>query len=289
MSCTIEIVVPLKASNEGRGSDLSRFELGFLRSFERWVDASFVDRVTVVAPDADTDVLAEALRARFEKIVLLSETTLLGSRTFTGTPRRGWYVQQLIKLAYAAKCKTRFYLTLDADVLAISPVNSRLFVENRAPLHLESLSAHAPWWARSAAILRYPPISEVGHSRGIGVTPALLEAGVVQHLVARLNQIGIERGFSDWIDYLVSHATNDDHTWTEYTLYWTYFCLNNRMSNSYHEAELYSFFHDVDLPLLRAAQERCVPFAVIQSSFVSHEALVGAANFIIDRNSLVES
>lgn len=153
---------------------------------------------------------------------------------------KGWYRQQLVKLAIAEHVESDFYITLDADVVATRALRSEsIIVDGRGLCRVYPLDLHPDWYRRSAAVLGLVP-KRVGISHN--VTPALLNRHAVRELSehlsrqaqkrdgsrlsfralkqrfhdARLRHVG--RGdFAAWRLCLAANAP-----WTEYALYYTY-------------------------------------------------------------------
>lgn len=140
---------------------------------------------------------------------------------------KGWYKQQLIKLAIAQKIKSSFYLTLDADLICIRPVRySHLIEKGKALCQIEKIDYHTDWYKNVKQILGFQR-SGIAY----GVTPALFsKQGVLKlqdFLFERANQNNKSRKMS-WRTYLIKNIP-----WTEYTLYFT-FLEGTNLFNKYH-------------------------------------------------------
>lgn len=130
--------------------------------------------------------------------------------------RRGWYRQQMVKLAVAADGESDFCLTLDSDVLVCRPSSTTdLFAGLRARLVEIVPQRHPLWYLISAHLLDAPRLAVE-----MGVTPALLHGATCTALLARLGAVAATRGrraLVDWRDLLASRWG-----WTEYSLYATW-------------------------------------------------------------------
>jgi hypothetical protein len=142
---------------------------------------------------------------------------------------RGWYIQQILKMAAAQVVETPYYLTLDADVICVRPVRSQdLFVGGKALVNTTSEDWHPDWYRNSERVLG---LARSGLTHG--VTPALLHrdamTALFAHLQARVaaplragqviagRHSSIGRALGSWRSYLLRNTP-----WTEYSLYYTY-------------------------------------------------------------------
>jgi hypothetical protein len=124
----LTVVLPVAAHGTGRDTDDPlRFELA-LSSFLRYFRREDVHQFLVICPPADAAELADRLRQKTadERFQVLSELEVCPEladdpQTLVDwpVPNRGWYRQQIIKLAAHERVKTTRYLTLDADILTV--------------------------------------------------------------------------------------------------------------------------------------------------------------------------
>jgi hypothetical protein len=145
---------------------------------------------------------------------------------------KGWYRQQLIKLAIADWVATDFYLTLDADVLCTRLVQYQDLVrENRAPCFAHPDDRFPEWYANSERVLDM-------HRSGIyhNVTPCVLsKAGVISlqgYLAKRAEEVKLPFHTSEVFYHLLHRLPSFQMAWrvfllrtlpwTEYSLYYTY-------------------------------------------------------------------
>jgi hypothetical protein len=270
MAITIQAVLPLKLDDAERGADSERVRAGLIPSLRRFCDPAFIRKLSIVVPDADVE-RARALAQAFEcPAEVLPESMLLPRLPEATTPIRGWYLQQLVKLAYASVCETAFYLTLDADVFLLNRLGPDLFRDGRAPAHYEPVSVHRGWWVQSAGVLEESLAAlTVNGGKAFGVTPAFLVTEIARHTVERLSYLAGVRECADWVDYLCRHVnSNGTDTWTEYSLYWTHLIHNvPDFTTLYYERPLYRFAHSTH-DIMHGGTARDV-FGVLQSSFVT--------------------
>jgi hypothetical protein len=196
---------------------------------------------------ADVEQRLAAHPADGVRVSLVAEDELVPElRSF---PRlRGWYRQQLAKLAIADRVASPFYITFDADVLATRPVSpDDLAPGGRAPCHVLENDDHPDWYRGSARVLGQQPVREgILHN----VTPAVLSRNGVRELARFLGdrcragqfapglqglrqriakvRFAKHASFEPWRLYLASGAP-----WTEYALYFTFLETSGRF-DEYH-------------------------------------------------------
>lgn len=159
--------------------------------------------------------------------------------------RRGRIVQMIIKLVAVKIVDTKFYLLLDADVVAIRPSQfcdfvvgdkavasfSPSFATNQTRIDaLRSVGQFSRWIRRSADALGVTSVT--APSGFYGVTPAVLNVDVVRALLAFLER---RYGTTAW-------WTRVPDGWTEYGLYFV-FLEALGLANAFHfccEGQLYS-------------------------------------------------
>ena len=187
-----------------RLNDMDR-ALILLQSLHEYFDSKSVYELIIVVPDKHFKVLSilETFSFSFPTRVYKDSEILLNDRninertTDTTTPKQhyhgtnqleqheGYAIQMMVKLYISQYVKTPFYLTLDADVLAIGPITySDLIYEyteevgqaqpktienvdeykdaetviqkgNKAYYTYEEMEAHPHWWLGSAEILNF--------------------------------------------------------------------------------------------------------------------------------------
>ncbi len=167
----LDAVLPLTLA------DLARF-----RILARSIEANFTDlaRCWVVVPDHQADSMRIAMpHARF---VVVPETEVVPE--LAGSKVKGWYKQQLVKLAMADRVTSDYYLLFDADVICARPIRRHdLFRQGKAYCHRYQNSNHACWYHWAERVLELPRSGWVH-----GVTPTILSREAVQELAAHLNR-----------------------------------------------------------------------------------------------------
>jgi hypothetical protein len=244
----IDAVVPLAAA------DFERFHKLLLPSLQCFFGV--LGTCWVVAPATDVEFLKDGIDD--ERFQVLSEVDLIpelplyrkilrrvGIATGAG---RGWFVQQIIKLAIAKRVTTPFYLTLDADVLCVKEVKYDDLVRDGrgiAVVYHSDKDIHGGWYWWTEKVLGFPR-----SGRTHGVTPALLSAEAVARLSEFLQSRVKDKGLSCEA-YLLKNLP-----WTEYTLYYTFLEHMGLFAHYHFEAAsaLYgnSVWHAGDLPSWRA-------------------------------------
>ncbi|MET0389854.1 MAG: DUF6492 family protein [Polyangiales bacterium] len=196
----------------------------------------------VVVPLADVDFVRRTLGALGGawQLRVVPEDEVVPELAYTRA-LRGWYRQQLVKLAIAELIATTHYLTFDADVICVRPTTPEaLAPDGKGLCHIIQSDAHADWYLGSRAVLGLPR----EHPRGLhNVTPAVLSREAVlslqHHLASRAEAGKYRRGLPGlhqrwhalraawqgrlgapqrtWCTYLIGGAP-----WTEYALYYSH-------------------------------------------------------------------
>jgi hypothetical protein len=216
-------------------------------------------RLFVVVPTAHVGTVARALN--WDRVCVRSESELLPE---LATYRRlfkasivlrkrpdGWYIQQLVKLAAPAVVRTDFYLTLDADVVCLGPVDHRdLVSDGRAVCMRGTTGHHADWYEWSARALALPK-ARWSH----GATPLLYSREAMQRmhrfLEGRANGVfrlmGSATGWrslDSWVSVLLRNLP-----WAEHALYHTFL----------EHLDLYDHYHRDCTRLLHGAGSLWLP------------------------------
>lgn len=218
----------------------------------------------VVTPADQADQVQAELSPSAHGIAMqvIAESTLipeLGQSSLL----RGWYRQQLVKLAIAEQMQTANYLTLDADVICVRPTTPEdLAPGGKGLCCVLQENSHPDWYEGSSSVLGLEP-----RRRGIlhNVTPAVLNREAVLALQSHLDQrartgqfrsdlLGLKQraGFAlnslrsfqpvPWRWYLMLGAP-----WTEYALYFTYLEATGQLErfHQYTDECIYSVEHSV--------------------------------------------
>lgn len=217
--------------------DYERSEI-LLRSLDRF----FGDLGTcwVVTPDRELDIIRSRIPGGRYQVI--PESSIIPELKFYKWVRRipGWYLQQLIKLAINTKIDSKFYLTLDSDVVCTREIIAADLVQDGRALSVRYKShIHRKWYLRAERVLGLPRSGWVH-----GVTPALLSKEAVERLQDYLShrvhpvlrslerlvteQALLQDVLGSWRSYLLRNLP-----WTEYALYHT-FLEANGLFEEYH-------------------------------------------------------
>src|SRR5690606_8697296 len=132
LAMSISAVLPLKATGSYGADDLNRAHILF-KSLTIFAEPNLFSEFYVVVPDDEVNLVKETF-SRWDTlpIIVISESQLLPE--LKNYPKmRGWRTQQLLKIAIASHVKDRFYITFDADVIALKPLTlEELIINNRA-------------------------------------------------------------------------------------------------------------------------------------------------------------
>ncbi|MGY5798278.1 DUF6492 family protein [Rheinheimera faecalis] len=223
----ISAVLPLKASGSYDVNDLKRAHILFT-SLKTFVAEGTISEIFVLVPAAEVELVQQEYACwQSLNIKVMAEDDLLPE--FKKYPKmRGWRKQQLLKIAIAHLVENEFYLTLDADVICLKPLDeSKLIIDGKALLQYEQRAQHPKWWKSSARILNMNP--DVGpKDLGMTVTPALMSRTLSQKLMQELSP---NKAGENWVDALCSlHDPANPKNWwigrflklkwTEYSLYY---------------------------------------------------------------------
>ncbi len=223
----ISAVLPLKASGSYDVNDLKRAHILF-NSLQTFVAPGTISEIFVLVPAAEVELVTQEYACwQSLNIKVMAEDELLPE--FKKYPKmRGWRKQQLLKIAIANLVENEFYLTLDADVICLKPLDeSTLIIQGKALLQYEPRAQHPKWWKSSARILKMSP--DVGpKDRGMTVTPALMSRTLSKKLMQELSPA---KAGENWVDALCSlHDPANPKNWwigrylklkwTEYSLYY---------------------------------------------------------------------
>ena len=223
MGRVMDIVLPLLAADIPRYVRLQR---PTLERFYADLETTWIY--------ARADELQEVRRgtAGLDRVNVMSELDLVPELKLVNALRRdvsrGWYQQQLIKLAAVARVETPFALLLDADVVAVRDVcDADLLPLGRAIRHREPVAYHPQWVSWAGAALDLEPLAYSAQ-----VTPSALARDAVRDLAAYAGDHikpkkwilrvasatpGVRKHLKTWRGRLLSRLP-----WTEYQLYETF-------------------------------------------------------------------
>lgn len=229
----ISFVLPLAAGNDK--NELLRAKI-LLASFLSFFSLEDLETFWIVSPPECFPRISAALRslpldARFK---LISEYELIPElpRPVEGSPSRsttGWHRQQAIKLAIAERMACGYYMTLDADVIAVKPFGrDSLIVGGRALCNIETANdyeeLYVPKFARTETSRKQSRIDGAARILGVerpaqfhdtfpGETPVTLSVKGVLGLKAHLESMYQK----PWRQTLLEKLP-----WTEYALYFLF-------------------------------------------------------------------
>ncbi|MCB1480556.1 MAG: hypothetical protein KDJ55_01010 [Rhodobiaceae bacterium] len=184
--------------------------------------------------------------------------------------KSGLYIQQLIKLQAARLVNTPHYMTLDADILLRA--NFAAFLERHEdaiPYHQEPATLHRNWWRASARVLRH---FRAMKGDVMGVTPEFLITDVVRDLIDRLQNLAGRRGNDNWQIHLMIAACRSSLTWSEYSLYWTYFSKSYRGPHKHEASRIYDYCGTKERALQAIRSANPAPVMIAQSSSIGLDA-----------------
>ena len=213
-----------------------------LSSFIQRFDQSNLSTFFIICPPEDTIPLSTLLASLTSdtRYKLVSELDVCPDiRMFMAQAAgeiNGWRVQQILKLAIAEVVPSEYYVTLDSDILCVSPFSFHALIRNgRALTNVETLSDYRRLYdsdfsrkeaarkllryKRSAALLGYTrPASLL--KRFYGETPVVMHTPNVLKMSEHLN----ERYRRPW-----SHTLASEGGWTEYSLYFQFLEMTNQL------------------------------------------------------------
>jgi len=172
-------------------------------------------------------------------VEVLSERKLLNiSCRHAGERMMAYGKQMLLKLLISYYIETRFYLTLDADILVIkNPIGLQdLIPENRAIWYPNEYWQHIDWWQASFDLLgddRCRKEFENNEQRLTSVTPFVLSTEIARRTFAKIS--------ARWPRGLICYALQNwgprtsTIPWTEYTAYRIVACQEGLFEKYYHE------------------------------------------------------
>ncbi|CAF3517068.1 unnamed protein product [Rotaria socialis] len=171
------------------------------------------------------------------------------------THTHSYRLQMMFKLVIAQVIKTEYYMILDSDCIALSPIHvtqllwqqnmSSSKVSHGIPSHqalyqLEERSDHAEWWPESEQLLQIEPntcVTNNPSTKSIGVTPAILSKSIALMTLCRLQKLYGDRSFLNILANWALWRTPFGRMWTEYTLYYlTARCTDTFNSHHFHRA-----------------------------------------------------
>ncbi len=212
-----------------------------IRSLAKFFVLDDLDALLIVTPDREPvlGLLAKIAKLAGSSTVdaFLKKTVVVSDRELApeahGREARGlnhvsgYTKQQIMKLAAAARLRTEWYLTLDADVICVRRTGyDDLIRDGRALVNMTPLGRHRDWHEDADRLLgTWLSHEHDDEQPTLGVTPSLLHTESVRQLGVRLEtQHPTVEG--SWREVLASHASPSWHVehepgrWVgEYALY----------------------------------------------------------------------
>jgi Family of unknown function (DUF6492) len=228
---TIDAVLPLIPR------DVERYAI-LARSLRRYFGS--LGTLYVVIPDASFERCAARIVSLGEglRVHVVRESEWVPDLS-TFSQLRGWYKQQILKLAAASFVATDYFLTLDADVVCTRSCNSeQLLPGGRSPCFVIPRDDHPDWYRGAEAVLGLRAVRRnILHN----VTPVLWSRHGVQALLQHLERradgrcyagglLGLQQRALFWL-YRRRASPSAPHwpawlaaspPWAEYATYFTF-------------------------------------------------------------------
>jgi hypothetical protein len=234
----LSFLLTIALSDTGRDNqDLERARL-LIRSFTKYFDRSKLSKFFIVTTARDKAVVGDAVGPMFaaRELEILNENEVCPEFEHdpdtTGQwprPNKGWYRQQLIKLAIHERIDTPFYMTLDSDVLFVKPFTTDSLIRGgKAPLNVQTeadfkrlyrkkradheVEVRLSRYRRAEYILKCERKPEYA-DQWYGETPVLLSCRIAKALTGHIEAVWMK----PWRQALI-----DNLPWTEYPLYFLF-------------------------------------------------------------------
>ena len=234
----LSFLLTIALSNTGRDDqDLERVKL-LIRSFMKYFDGSKLSKFFIVTTGRDEAVVKHAIGPLFasQKLEILNENEVCpefeNDPDTTNTwpkPNKGWYRQQLIKLAIHERIDTPFYMTLDSDVLFVKPFSANSLIRGgKAALNVQTEADFSRLY-RKEIVAHEVEVRESRYNRAeyilkckrkpayikqwYGETPVLFNCRIVKALTGHIEAAWMK----PWRQALL-----DNLPWTEYPLYFLF-------------------------------------------------------------------
>lgn len=196
----------------------------------KYFDVDGLDKFLIICPARDINKLESLLHGLIndDRFSIVDEKIICPELDGLSSGLPGWYIQQILKISAAKHLKTKFYLTLDSDVICKKYFSlSSLTSGARAYTNIEYKSDYdeiytedfskKEWKTKnsryvvSAKILSYQRREQYVNI-SYGETPVLLHTQSVNAMVDELSN-----EYDSWVKEL-----SINKGWTEYALYFLY-------------------------------------------------------------------
>ena len=203
------------------------------------LDNKLVKEMMIFSPSREIAAVETLLEGAISRlpfpVTVLTDSVLLGGIDLSTT--YPYAVQMALKLLAHSLISTRFYLTLDSDVILLRPFEYGDIVDSkgRAIYHHENRSeVYGWWWEGSEKVLglRDEFSARRRRDQGFGVTPAILSTAGAQltfRLLAEAAMRNISSGYridemkslgkGEVLKWLLNDTGENGIVWNEYTLY----------------------------------------------------------------------
>jgi hypothetical protein len=159
----------------------------------------------------------------------------IAEEDIVSTDRKGWYKQQVLKLAANDYVDTEYYLVLDDDLFLTKILNySDFFYNYRViyshegwPDNSSNYSTNTLWWQRSCRMLNFDLNEIINSKTNMSVTPQFLKTEYVKGLILDIKNTNNNL---NWIEVFLNFEA------TEFASYWVYLLKNNK-NNQYTTCE----------------------------------------------------
>lgn len=182
-SSQIEIIIPIAESD----LDSLLFSMPYIKNYLTW------KKIVIIA-----DKKVEHKLCGVKDISFIDENDLIDGMTFSkvrsiiskiypkAIRRTGWYFQQFLKLAYAYKCKSEYYLTWDSDTIPLKKID--FFDESGEP-YLDYVPAPFGDNDYFALLKKFPDhFSHKEDKRSFITEHMLFNAEIVKEMIDEINQ-----------------------------------------------------------------------------------------------------
>ena len=136
---------------------------------------------------------------------------------------------------------------LDSDVIALQPLGDEFLQPGQWPYNLTDTAdtTGSVTAAATALQLGAKDVDPARLGQAMGVTPEFLSPKITRELIAHLKKLALP---DSWGRYLMRFFVSYSSTWTEYSLYWTWYCACGRYDELHRPARLFTFLQNAPLP-----------------------------------------
>ena len=274
------IVMPIKRNNpNNHGSTF--FEQVGLKTFEQFLDTTYLDRFIIVCPEKDINHYFELLATSKICFDVIGEEHILNDNLANV---KGWYKQQLIKLSIHLCVNTPIYLTIDSDMYLNQMLSKDDLIHNNKfkyssepwqTINNSLYSTNSNWWLNSAKILDIDKSIITCKTNLMSVTPQILVTKYVAELIEHL----FFKYKNNW------QRSICDMEFTEFTLYWL-FCIIKNYTTSYTTNGYPLWTHDKQTNTLEYVSEmHCLD--KVRESFIKPTSIFSVIQGYLNMNLLM--